>query len=118
MTDMPEEIWAYHTYEGSLRCIDRPCSAGSTTEYIRADIHDAKVAELDDKAAAYDTLHSMFKGALQANVNLHKRLEAADGLAMALDTIRKSGFVSYSGEKPHVIASEALAAWQKAKGEK
>lgn len=34
-----------------------------------------------------------------------------------LDTIRKSGFVSYNGEKPYVLACEALVILDKMKGE-
>ena len=35
-----------------------------------------------------------------------------------LDQIRKSGFVSYSGEKPHVLAVKALALIKAAQGGK
>lgn len=39
-----------------------------------------------------------------------KTVEVLKGVRDGLDEIRKSGFVSYQGEKPHVIACNQLAA--------
>lgn len=110
MTDMPEKIWAYitggsnyrHFVQEDPKVMDDHPHYKSVTKYIRADIHDAKVAELE---ATRDSV-------ISENEQLRTQLEAAEGMAKALEICTHASHA----ECKHV-AAEALSAWQKAKGE-
>jgi len=55
----------------------------------------------------YSTDHASISWVVWQAATKHQSDQCA-GLVGALDTIRKSGFVSYDGEKPHVVAAKAL----------
>lgn len=105
--DMPKEIWAELTppdQTGQFWLIDTHAVTGRT-KYVRADLVekpvDAEVREaikifdgyseksvyfsaiqtliraVEENSTAYRMTKAMLEGALQANVNLHKKLEAA-----------------------------------------
>lgn len=46
MSDMPERIWAGHGYADSQSWVDFKPDLLVTTEYIRADVHEAEVRRL------------------------------------------------------------------------
>ena len=52
MSDMPEEIWAIHVWIDDATWYE--CFVPGTEKYIRADIHEARVEELEDALSWYE----------------------------------------------------------------
>ena len=52
MSDMPEEIWAIHVWIDDATWYE--CFVPGTEKYIRADIHEARIKELEDALSWYE----------------------------------------------------------------
>lgn len=123
--DMPQEIWCKLTppdQTGQFWLIERYPVAGAT-KYTRANgkVEGEKTVKIPTEIAEAKLMALLGTNYLQEHAPHELKSPTTsqpdvEGLIIALDEIRKSGFVSYNGEPPHVIAWKALQAYKDKEG--
>ena len=88
MSDMPEEIWAIHVWIDDATWYE--CFVPGTEKYIRADIHEARVKELEEQVK--DERH-VLKAWFNTRELAHEAIDAAvlDAAKGYLRTSRSGG---------------------------
>ena len=101
MSDTPERIWAAKHPAGSLEALDYFCTGAA--EYLRADIHEAKIKELEKaliKIANQHTVDELIKKGVENG-------EYDDKISVSFKQVAATSLGAYG--KMILVARDALA---------
>jgi len=101
MSDMPDNIWAIHVHIDDATWYE--CPVPDTEKYIRADIHEAKIKELEKaliKIANQHTVDELIKKGVENS-------EYDDKISVSFKQVSATSLVAYG--KMILVARDALA---------